>query len=92
MAGGKFRQVVFDNAKLVCLPGVGEGLCVLFGVAEHFAQLGVVIGAVHGGVDVVSEGWFVTCSGVSLDSQREIRRYYEDRQEKRRWKSLQEIY
>ena len=38
------------------------------------------------------EGTFhVTCSWVSRDSQREIRRYYEDREEKRRWKSLQEI-
>ena len=33
----------------------------------------------------------VTCSRVPRDSQREIRRYYEDREEKRRWKSLQEI-
>ena len=30
----------------------------------------------------------VTCSWVSRDSQREIQRYYEDRVEKRRWKSL----
>ena len=35
---------------------------------------------------------FVTCSWVSRDSQREILRYYEDREEKRRWKSLQEIW
>ena len=33
----------------------------------------------------------VTCSWVSRDSQREIRRYWKDREEKRRWKSLQEI-
>ena len=33
----------------------------------------------------------VTCSWVSQDSQGEIWQYYEDREEKRRWKSLQEI-
>ena len=42
---------------------------------------------------VVLKSWSknVTCSWVSRDSQREILRYYEDREEKRRWKSLQEI-
>ena len=34
---------------------------------------------------------YVTCSWVSRDSQREILRYYEAREEKRWWKSLQEI-
>ena len=56
---GEFRQVIFGSAELLRLPGVGEGFCVLFWVAEHFAQPGVAIGAVHGGVDVVRKGRLV---------------------------------
>ena len=50
---GKFRQVIFAGAKLIRLEGVEEGLGVQFGVSKHFAKPGVVVGAVHGGVDVV---------------------------------------
>ena len=50
---GKFRQVILAGAELLRLPGVGESLGVQFGVAEHFAKPGVIVGAVHRGVDVV---------------------------------------
>ena len=47
--------------------------------------------AVGGEVGQQPEMGSVSCCLVSRDSQREIRRYYEDTEEKRRWKSLQEI-
>ena len=48
--GRENRQVVFASAKLSRFPGVGEGPCVKFRVAEHFLEGGVVEGAVHPGV------------------------------------------
>ena len=56
---GEFQQVILASAELLHFPGVREGFCVLFGVAEHLAQHGVVIGAVHRGVDVVRKGGLV---------------------------------
>ena len=56
---GQFRQVIFAGTELFRFPGLGEGPSVLFGVSEHFARLGVVIGAVHGWVDVVRKGGLV---------------------------------
>ena len=44
---GKNRQVIFAGSKLSRLPGVGEGPCVEFGVAEHLFEVGVVEGAVY---------------------------------------------
>ena len=44
---GKSRQVIFAGAKLARFPGVGEGPCVEFGVAEHLLEGGVVEGAVY---------------------------------------------
>ena len=37
---GEFLQVIFAGAKLLRLPGVGEGLRVSFGVAEAFCRAG----------------------------------------------------
>ena len=56
---GEFRQVVFAGAKLLRLPRVGEGLGVQLGVAEHLPKVGVVIGAVHGRVNVAGRGGWV---------------------------------
>ena len=60
---GKFRQVMLASAKLVRFPRVGESLGVQLGVAKHFAKPGVVVEAVHGGVDVVRKGGLVMGSG-----------------------------
>ena len=60
---GKLRQVIFAGAKLLRLPRVGENLGVQLGVAEHLSKIGVVVGAVHGGVDVAGRGRWVTGVG-----------------------------
>ena len=60
---GKFRQLIFASAKLLRLPGVGESLGVQLGVTEHLAKPGVVVRAVHGGVDVVEGGGLVMGAG-----------------------------
>ena len=60
---GKFRHVILASAKLLRLPRVWECLGVQLGVAEHFAEPGVVVGAVHVGVNVVRKGALVRGSG-----------------------------
>ena len=50
---GEFRQVLFAGGKFLRLPQVGEGLSISFGVAQYFAEPGVIVGAVHGGVNVI---------------------------------------
>ena len=60
---GKFEQVKFAGAKLLRLPRVWESLGVQFGVAEHFTKPGVVVWAVHGGIDVFARGGVVMGSG-----------------------------
>ena len=68
-----------------------EGECYLLG-GGRLVGLGEVgeVGVINNEGNCSEENHSVTCSLVSRDSQREIRRYYEDREEKRRWKSLQE--
>ena len=60
---GKYRQVVFAGAEFLRFPGVGESLGVQLGVAEHFTKPGIVVWAVHGGVNIVEGGGVVTGSG-----------------------------
>ena len=60
---GKFRQVVFAGAKSLRLPRVWECLGLQFGVAEHLSKPGVVVWAVHGGIDVFERGGVVMGSG-----------------------------
>ena len=60
---GKLRQVIFAGTKLLRLPGVGEGLGIQLGVADHFAEPGVIVGAVHGGINVVWGAGLVMGSG-----------------------------
>jgi len=49
---GDNRQVILVGTEMFRLPRVWEGLGVQLGVAEHLQELGVVEGAVDGGVDV----------------------------------------
>ena len=52
---GKSGQIILSGLELLRLPRMWEGLGVVqFGVAEHLLELGVIEGAVGGGVNSVA--------------------------------------
>ena len=57
---GKDRQVILVGQELFRLPPMWEGLGIQLRVSEHFLDLGVVKGAVNGGLDFflgLGGGW-----------------------------------